>query len=164
MKRSVPEVPQEVPQRNYTAERDAEVFPAVREILGLLAARTDLAMGTTSTTSESSLAEYYQKVYQEDVVGVLLKYNLKLDDIPFVFSIMMQPIQLLSDITTASFEMNRDLADGFKYGIPDIRDLRIQDLDAALRAGAKDAKDRLHSSAKKQTVDKPKSASKKKRK
>lgn len=121
--------------RDRTAERDAEIIPVVRELLKAMADRPDLLMGSSSLITPESAAVYYREVYKEIVVPLFLKHNIKLDAIPYVFSLMMQPAQLLNDIVTSSFEMNRDLADAMKYNIPDIDDLRVQDLDNALKAG-----------------------------
>lgn len=128
--------------RDLTAERDAEVLPLVRKLLVALASREDLMMGSSSTISADKAAEYYQKVYLEVVVPLLLESNIKLNAIPYVFSVILQPFQLLNDVVTSSFEMNRDLADSFKYGIGDIDDLRVLDLDAALKTGVEEVKKR----------------------
>ena len=120
--------------RNRTAERDAEIIPVARKLLSRLAAREDLLMGNKGKLTEEQAALYYQKLYQEEVVPLLVENNIKLNAIPYLFSIMMQPISLLNDVTTSSFEMNRDLADAGKWGIKDIDDLRVKDLDEALKA------------------------------
>lgn len=127
-------------QRDFTKERDEHVIPAARELLKMLVTRDDLQMGSSASITADSAATYYQKVYQECVVPVLRKHNLKLKDIPFMFSIMLQPIQLLNDITTSSFEMNRDLSDALKYGLSDIGDLDVLGLDSALKEAAENRK------------------------
>jgi hypothetical protein len=92
-------------------------------------------MGSRANITPEQAALYYQKVFKEDAVPVFLQHNIKLNAIPYVFSLLMQPAQLLNDIVTSSFEMNRDLADAMKYNITDIDDLRVKDLDEALMAG-----------------------------
>ena len=119
-------------KRDFTAERDAEIVPIVRKLLLKLASRSDLKIGS-SNLDEAELALFYQKVYQEDVIPLFLEANIKLNSISYVFSLLLQPFQLLSDVTTSSFEMNRDLADAKKYGITDIDDLRVGYLDKALK-------------------------------
>lgn len=132
----MPQSAQNGAQRDLTRERDQEVIPAAKELLQALAARADLAMGSAASLTAEQAAGYYQKVYQEDVVPLLIKHNLKLNAIPYLFSIILQPMQLLNDVVTSSFEMNRNIADAFKYDIADIDDLRVLDLDAALKTGA----------------------------
>lgn len=118
--------------RDLSKERDNRVIPVVRKLLARLAAKKDLPVGLRQEDAEKA-AKYYQELYQKEVVPLFLEAGLKLKDITYVFSLMMQPIQLLNDVTTSSFEMNRDLADAKKYGIADIDDLSVKDLDAALK-------------------------------
>lgn len=123
-----------VPPRDFTAERDTEVIPAAKELLARILLREDLMIGSSQKVNAEKAAEYYQKVYQEDVVPMLLARNLRLADVPYLFSLMLQPIQLLMDVTNGSFNMNRGLADAKKWGVKDIDDLRVVDLDEALKA------------------------------
>lgn len=119
--------------RNLTKERDADVIPVARELFRFLASHEDLMMGSRESTNAEKAAEYFQKIYIEGVIPLFKQHNLRLDAISYVFQLMMQPIQLLNDVTTSSFEMNRDLADAKKYKIADIAELRVNDLDAALK-------------------------------
>lgn len=139
--------------RNYTKERDDAVIPVARKLLTLLAQREDLMMGSSETITPDKAAEYYQKVFAEDFIPLVKEANLKLDELTYLFSIILQPMQLLNDVVTSSFEQNRDIADAFKYGVNDIHDLRVNDLDAALHEGAAAV-------AKSSTVDKKKGAKK----
>lgn len=122
-------------ERDLTAERDAEVIPVVKALLKRLAAREDLVLGSRNLVSAEKAALYYQTIYKEDVVPLFLEHNIKMNAIPYVFSLLMQPAQLLNDVVTSSFEMNRDLADAMKYNIADINDLRVKDIDDTLKAG-----------------------------
>lgn len=122
--------------RNFTAERDTEVIPVALKIIKALGAREDLMMGSHARVQADKAAEYYQKVYLEDIVPIMIEHNLKLNDIQFLFSIILQPFQLLADVTNNSFNMNRDIADAKKYGIDDIDDMRVLDLDKALKESA----------------------------
>lgn len=129
-------------ERNYTLERDQKVIPIVRELLKRMADRPDLLMGSSQTvvTGAEEFSKYYQKVFAEDLIPLLLKHNPKLKDISYIFSLILQPFQLLNDVVTSSFEMNRDLSDARKYGLSDIDDLDVLGLDKALKeANAKAA-------------------------
>lgn len=121
--------------RNYTLERDQEIIPVVRKILKALAEREDLMMGSSQTVTTEGQAEYYAQVYKEVIVPLFMEHNIKLNDISAVFQFLMQPAQMLDNVTSASFDANKDIADGFKYGIKDIDDMRVMDLDNALKAG-----------------------------
>ena len=128
-----PEATQDEPQRDYTAERDEEIIPAAKELLARLAVRPDLKIGSAkSIGGEDSAYEYYQQVYQEDVVPMLRARNVKLNDITYIFQLMMQAVQLLSDVSTNSIKMNRDIGDSKAWGVKDKDDLRIADLDKML--------------------------------
>lgn len=142
------------PQRDYTAERDAAVVPVARELIKLVAARADeLVMGQVGV-SETKAAELAQKMYKEDVIPLVMKHNLRLNELPYLFSIILQPFTFLNDMTTSSMEMNRDLADARLYGIDDIDELRISDLDNALKGVAKTAVKKVQSRREKASGDK----------
>lgn len=121
-----------VAPRDFTAERDAEVIPAAKELLVRLAVRKDLMMGSGQNVQAEKAAKYYQDVYVTDVVPLLKRHNIKIKDLKYLFSILLQPIQLIMDVTEASFHMNEDLANAKKWGVKDMADLRIMDLDRAL--------------------------------
>lgn len=121
------------PQRDFTAERDAEVLPCARELLNILASKEDLIMGMGANFNEQKAALYYQDLYVKDIVPLLLKYNLKLNAFTYLFQVVLQPFQLISSLTETSMDMNRDLADAKKYNLKDIADLRLADLDNALK-------------------------------
>lgn len=152
-------------ERDYTKERDLRVIPVARVLLRRMAARDDLKMGSSVTViSPEALAVYYRNIFKEDVIPVLLEANLKLKDLTYLFSLMLQPTQLLNDVVTSSFEMNRDLSDARKYGLADIDDLDVRGLDAALReANAKDIVDKVKETNEAGTIP-AKTVDKKKRK
>lgn len=124
--------PETVAPRDFTAERDAEVIPAAKELLARLAVRKDLMMGSGQNVQAEKAAKYYQDIYVTDVVPLLKRHNIKVKDLKYFFSILLQPIQLLMDVTEASFHMNEDLANAKKWGVKDMADLRVMDLDRAL--------------------------------
>lgn len=126
-------------ERDLTLERDQECIPVAMKLIQALAKR-DLSKHMGSTLNQQETALFMNKVYLEDVVPIMLESNIKLNQLPFVFSIILQPFQFLNDVTTSNFENNRDIADGFKYGMPDITEMRVSDLDAALREGVQDVK------------------------
>lgn len=127
----------EAPQRDFTAERDTEIIPAARELLARLAVQSDLKIGSSATIGGvESAAAYYQKFYQEEVVPMLRARNLKLADVPYLFQLMGQAVQLVSDVTTSSLAMNRDIGEAKVWGVKEKDDVRVADLERVLMPSA----------------------------
>jgi len=116
-------------ERDYTQERDDRVIPVAKKFIKLLAVRDDLMMGFVQAKEPEKTAKYYQKVFQEDVIPLLMEPNLKISDIPFLFSIILQPFQMVATITESSFKNNRALTDAELYKIDDIDELTVNRLD-----------------------------------
>lgn len=130
-------------QQNHTLDRDKDIIPLVKKIIKAFAEMPDLLIGSGESTTEAKLAVYYQKVYIEVMVPLLRESNIKLNAIQYIFSLCMQPFQLLNDVTTSSIEMNRDLADAIKWGFgstKELDDMRVSDLDKVLNEFAKNKK------------------------
>lgn len=119
------------PERDLSKERDERVIPVAKALLKTLASRDDLMLGSAGVNKED-LGQYYAKVYQEDVITALFAANLYLTDITYLFSIMQQVIQLISDVTTQSLEMNTELAGAKLWGVDDLDDLRLVDVQKVL--------------------------------
>ena len=125
------------PEVNASQARRDEVVPIARKVLKALADREDLPVGVTNGTSESA-AVWYQDFYVSTIIPILVEHNVKLNNIPYIFQLVMQPVEFMREVTTASFERNRDIADARKYGLKDIDDLRVMDLDVALKEQAQE--------------------------
>lgn len=124
-------------KKNLTRERDEQLIPVARELLLALAAREDLAMGGSETISVEKTAEYYQNKYLDIVIPLLIEKDIKVKDIDYLFQLMLIPINFIKEVTISSFAANRDLSDAQMYGLKDIDDLRISDLDKKLKEFAK---------------------------
>lgn len=120
-----------------TEQRDEEILPVVREILAILCTRKDLAIGSHKSISEESAAKYYAKLYIEIVIPTLKRHNIRTSDLPFLFSVMMQPVEFLRDITIASMDENRETADSKLWGVDFLNDIRVNKLDDVLQAPVK---------------------------
>jgi len=127
-------------KKNLTKERDDELIPVARKLLLSLAAREDLVMGGSETISVEKAAEYYQNKYLDVIVPLLLEKDIKIKDIDYLFSLMLQPINFIKEVTVTSFDSNRSRSDAQMYGLKDIGDLRISDLDRKLKEFAKKEK------------------------
>lgn len=120
------------PQRDYSAEREARVVPVAKDLLKRIANHPDLVIGSGKKVTEESMALFYKDLYVSDIIPVIFGANLLLNDIPYLFSIMMQAIQLTSDVTTNSIQQSREIANAKKWGVEDTDDLSLQDLQEAL--------------------------------
>lgn len=129
----MPPTTENVPGRDLTAERDARVIPAVRELLNAFAGRVDVPLGVKKGNNNEETAKYFQEMYKTDIVPLLLKHDLKLNEVGYLFQLLLQPIDLLRSVVNASLSMNRDLTDAKLYGLTDIDDLTVADLDRVLR-------------------------------
>lgn len=117
---------------NLTAIRDQETLPVAREILRIIGEHSsDVPMGTEF--EEADAVKYYQALYVE-IMPYVIKANLRVDDITFLIQTLLQPLQLLQSTIIASFESNRDIADAKLWGVRDLNDIRVQDLDRVLRS------------------------------
>jgi hypothetical protein len=109
---------------DYTTLRDEEVVPVAREIIRRIGSRPDLLLGTGKAVTQAALDEYYSKVYLEDVMPVILEHNLKLVDLAFLQSIMMQAMVEPMTIAAKTLNHARDITDAKLYGVTDMRELR----------------------------------------
>lgn len=124
------------PERDLTAERNAEVIPIAREIIRAMGEAADkLPIGDPPTDPEKvdEYARFYRDMFVNATVVSLIKHNPKMKDISYVFRLVFQPFQNLQDVTIASFNMNRDVADAKLWGVKDIDDVRVGDVDRVLK-------------------------------
>lgn len=123
-------------QRDYTAERDNECLPVVASLIKAIASRDDLILGLKAGVpgEQEKAEEYFQKLYVETIAPILIEANVKFKDLAYIFKCILQPFDLAKDITFASMEQNHDLADAKLYGLKDLDDLRLSDLDRVLKS------------------------------
>lgn len=126
--------------RDLSKERDARVIPVAIELLRRLSAQDDIPVGATRER-EKETAVFFQNFYQNHVIPLAQEHDLLLADVSYIFRLMFQPLELLRDVTAASIEMNRDLAEARLYGLKDIDELSLNMLDKVLRETS-DVKDR----------------------
>jgi hypothetical protein len=118
---------------DLSAQRDFECVPVIRKIMLAIAQSEDLMIGTAGM-EEDALSASYLKLYNEIIVPIFEEANLKISDTKYVFSVAMQPFQLLNDITSNSINHNLDKAEQKLWKVKDTRELRISDVDKVLKA------------------------------
>lgn len=135
VKGHLPASPEKAP--DATTQRRNEIAPIALEIIKRIAAREEKFLGFL-TGEEDDANDISIAIFSEEIIPLLMEKNIKIVDIPYLFQLVLQPFQLFSQITTNSFEVNRDLAEARFYGLKDVRDLRVMDLDEALKNPPKD--------------------------
>lgn len=109
---------------DFTKKRDDELLPVAREIFARVAKRSlDLRMG--DQWSEEEFKEYYDQVFTEDVVDLLIKYNIRFKEVRYVFSVLQQVFSLLSDCANITLEYRFNEALAKRFGLTDKDDVRI---------------------------------------
>ena len=84
--------------RDLTQERDNEVITVAKEILKAIANREDVPMGARTEAQGLEVAKFFQKVYVEDIAPILMKHNVRMVDITYIFQLVMQPISFVKDM------------------------------------------------------------------
>lgn len=123
-------------QPNYrplAKERDKRCIPIARALLLALASDEQLKIGSEATISQDEAVKFYGDFYGKTVIPLLIEKDIALNEVGYIFSIMQQAVHSLSEITTKSLDMNRDIADARLYHVEDIDDLTIKHLDDILR-------------------------------
>lgn len=113
------------------SEKDEDAIILAKQIFAVLSTHKGLPTGAYD---KATVSDYYKKLWNDEIKPILA--DAKWGAVSYLFQLLRQPYQVLSDLTISSLEMNKDLADGLKWGKPS-GDIRIKDLDTALKDGAK---------------------------
>lgn len=135
------------PERDYTAERDSRVIPLARKLLALFAGRSELPMGFNAKKNDTKTAIFFEDLYKQVIAPELIASDLYLSDISYLFSIMLQPLQMASDLTTSTFKMNLEIGHAKAWNVLDIDDLKISDLETMLTKDSVDKEPKADESA-----------------
>lgn len=123
-------VPIERFQNAFNAsDKDPESIVLAKRIFTILSQHTDYPFGSFD---EPKVAQYYQNIWDTEIKPLI--QEAKYGTVSYLFELLRQPFQCLSDLTISSLEMNKELADGMKWGKP-VQNIRLKDLDEALKAG-----------------------------
>lgn len=125
----VAEAPQEDKQETLNEERDNRCKPVAMAILKMLAGKEDLMIGMVD---QDEVVDYYSDLYVE-LIPILQEHNVKVDDLKYIFSIAQQGIQLLNSRTDMTMELLKNQASAFKWGVSDIAEVTINDIDNTLK-------------------------------
>jgi hypothetical protein len=117
-------------QRDLTKERDDKCIPIVLEILSDLANTPDLHIGSEVTTDSANV--YYSDYVQDKVLPILMRENIKIDDISYVFKLILQPITFISEKVHTTIDTREDEAIDLLFGkakrdttVNDIQDILV---------------------------------------
>ncbi len=119
--------------RPLAKERDERCVPIARALLLALASHKDLQIGSNVTTTPEKITKCYGDFYAEVAIPLFMEKDLKLSEVGYVFSIMSQAIDLAKGMTEKSLDANRDIADARLYGVDNIDELTLKQLDDVLK-------------------------------
>lgn len=119
-------------QPNLTLMRDEECIPVAKEILRIIASKDDLALGSSESLTEVEAMKYYKALYQSDIAPLLVKHNIKVKDINFIFQVSMQSLQLLMQISTSTVDTRYDQAVAKVMGVEEADEVRISNIQDVL--------------------------------
>lgn len=127
---------------NLTKERDERIIPAVKELFNTLYIRQDLPFGSAESVTEEEVMDFYQARYADTIVPLLLKYDIRMNELEYFFQLVNQTSHFVKEITTSSIQMNRDICDAMLYGVNDINKLSLKELDAKIKEVSKEIVDK----------------------
>lgn len=109
-------------------ERNKVLEPLALDVLTLITAnRPDL-----SSVDYADLKKNYTPIFT-DTMNLLLEHNLKLDEIPYLFKIIRQAVDILDQQVTVSLNHNLGLAETKLWGGVRPKDRSLRDLDSVLK-------------------------------
>lgn len=119
---------------DLTKERDDRCIPIVRELIKRLGNRADeLVMeASNKDANRQDTLDYYGKVFLEDVIELLLQNNVRVDEVGYIFRLMLEPITHLSQQTTMALDMHENTALASLYGKNDPREITVVDVHRVL--------------------------------
>lgn len=133
---------------NLTKQRDDRLIPAVRELFAILYTRKDLPFGSAESITTEEVQNFYYERYIDTIVPLLLKHDVRMNELEYFFQLVNQSGHFIKEIVTSSLQMSRDMCDAQLYGIKDINQLslkeldnKMKELDAARKAKEKTEKD-----------------------
>jgi hypothetical protein len=119
-----------------TLQRDKEVVPFAKAVIKAMAEQIDDipigAHGTDGVATKDEFNERMRTFYKDTFIPLALEYNIKLDDLAWLFMLMLQPLSALQSKTDQMFAENKEIADAVVYGIAP-GEMRIKDLDEAMK-------------------------------
>ena len=123
--------------KNLTKERDLECVPLAREVLRILGAHSDLAMGSEdSGVTQEQAIEYYNNIFINELGPLFIEKNVKYSHIKYIFALVLEALEFLRLRTEMTLDNHYLNAMAYKWGVKDTRDIRISDIhETLLKAG-----------------------------
>jgi hypothetical protein len=122
-------------QPDLTKQRDSECIPLAKEVLKILAAHDDLRIGSDIKQGSEEDIAFYSKIYAEELAPRLLASDIKLDHVLYVFQLVRQAVDLLQERTQMTISLRSNQADAKLWGVNDVSDVRLSDVQRVLTEG-----------------------------
>lgn len=119
---------EEKEQESLTKQRDDFAKKVAEDIMSILK-ESNLMIGEEN---HEKLVENYTPIYQK-IVNVLLLRRVKIKDIGYIISFLYQPLDFVKDLVLNSLNNNLDLTNAKLFGLNDMKDLTINDLDEKMK-------------------------------
>lgn len=113
--------------KDLSKERDKQVIPVVKEVIKILAA-ADLPVGNLHANDNAKF-DYVAK----QILGLMLEHKIKYVDKDYLFSLVLQPFNVIKETVDASLKMSLDNVMNKSLG-KDFRDVNLEDMDRLLKA------------------------------
>lgn len=125
---------------DLTKKREEECIPIAREILRLIGeASAEAPMGAFDQTAGDS---FYQKFLEEKILPLLTEKDIKTAEATYIMSMVLQPLDFTKNLLNVSLQDAENSAVAAKFGVPDIRDIRISHIVEAQKQKASAAVDK----------------------
>lgn len=121
-------------QINYTKARDEVIVRLALRILGVLASRQDLKIGSYDVLGDGEahdqdkLIDYYGEIAEKEIEPLLIESGFRVFDLDYLFEVIDQASSLLKDRIVMQIEANLNKANKIKWGLEDVDDLTLKDV------------------------------------
>lgn len=110
--------------RDFTKERDERCLPIARELALLLGTKaSEMPLGSSTSTEEK--IEYFSTLVGETIIPTLEKYDVKIDEVGYVFSVLLEMVQQTFDRIEPTIQTAFEQATAYKWGVKDSGDITI---------------------------------------
>lgn len=116
-------------ETSKTKERDEYALSVASDLLSIIQ-ESKLIIGEEDQTK---ILEVYTPIY-EKIMKIFLLRKTKIRDIGYILSHLSEPIDFLKDLVLNSVNANLDLANAKLFGVNDMKDITINDLDEKMKS------------------------------
>lgn len=118
---------QKTADENLTKERNKRCFPAAKAILELS------VKGRIDDVDPSEMFDDYSPLVR-DIMDVMMKHDIKLGEINYVFQLAMLPMDVLKEMVSQSMDKHLSTAEKMFWG-KEGNDVTVKELDERLKQG-----------------------------